>query len=230
MKTRIFSRINGRKGFAPLPGIIALLLASFLLASLGGCAPPSLPLYLEVWDASVPAPAKTQQPLLLLQPFDASVAAKPIGELSGWQSSQPIKVDQQALSHSLTTKFERQLALQGLTAKIGRWDGTLAGMEKIAPGYRAVFRGTIRLLQIDSKKQGLQTVSQLRLVVGCRIGLAGRQTLLTRKVDVSEESTNILQQTSVLEDLLHQGLEDVAKQLAAELKNAITAASPGEQQ
>ncbi len=107
----------------------AFWLALFILVSVSACA-PSLPLYLEVWDATLPATAGTGQAKVLIQPFDASiVAAKPIGELYGWQSSQQIKVDQQALANGLTSKFERQLALQGLTPERGSWDGTLAGLK-----------------------------------------------------------------------------------------------------
>lgn len=213
---------------APLTlNAITLFLALFILGHLSACA-PSLPLYLQVWDADLPAPAGTRA-TILIQPFDASAMdSKPIGELYGWQSSQQIRVDPQALAHGLTTKFERQLAEQKLNTDRGNsWDGTLAGMKKVAPGYRAIIGGTIRLLKIDSEKQGLYTVSRLRLVVDCRIGLPGdHDTLITRQVEISQERTHMLQQAAILEDLLNQGLEEAAVRLSAELKKVISSADP----
>ena len=202
------------------------LASFFFLATLSACA-PSLPMYLEVWDADLPATAGTRA-TILIQPFDASLAAKPIGELYGWQNSQQIKVDQQELANALTSKFERELASQGLTAERGgSWDGTLAGIKNVAPGYRAIVDGTIRLLRIDSEKQGVYTVSRLRLTVDCKIGLPKQETVITRQVEISQERTHMLQQAAVLEDLLNQGLEEAATRLAAELKGIISPADPG---
>lgn len=205
-----------------LDNLIGFFLALFLLGNLSACA-PSLPLYLKVWDAELPATVGTGQATLLIQPFDASNwSAKPIGELYSWQSSQQIYVDSQALANGLTSKFERLLAMQGYTCKKGSWVGTLTGLRTVAPGYRAVISGTISQLRIDSEKQGVQTVSRLRLTVDCLIGLPGQQTLLTRQVKISQEQTHFLQEASVLEDLLNQGLEEAATRLSAELKKALS--------
>jgi len=203
--------------------------ALFLLLLLLPACAPTLPLYLEVRSEplSFPEGKRPGEATLLLAPFSTDKAtASAIGELFSWQGSQEIRVDNRALSEGITAKIEANLARRGWVSQpVKNWDGTLAGMEEVGNGRQAILGGTIRLLRINSTQKPLHTVSTLHLVVDCHIGLPQQATLITRSVEVKQEKTHLLQNTTELENLLEEGLEEAAARLAGELNSVLNTPS-----
>jgi hypothetical protein len=200
----------------------AALAVIAILFLLPGCA-PTLPLYLEVWDPGPPPAQGDRAADLLLQPFTCAWGEEKanIGELLSWQSSQKIRIDKTALSQGITNKIAEQTTRQGFRPeRTSIWNGTLEGLKKIDPRYKAVIGGSIRQLSIYSEKNAL-TVSKLSLVVDCQIGLPGAAVLVNKQIEVHQERTHMLQNASVFEELLNDGLNEAAVRLTGELRKVI---------